>query len=107
MDEFKTELWIIAAMLPFGALAGFAALLRSNEEVTRRAVAGAMLNSSLFSAGFCALMFWAYGSENLLLNIGMSVMAGLGGNTAVGFGMKMWRSAVSSQLKNDEHDSEN
>lgn len=98
MDEFKFEFGVVLAMLPFGALAGFAALLRSEEELTWRAVVAAMLNSSLFSAAFCALMFWAYGSENILLNVAMSIMAGLGGNTAVGFGVRVWRTVVKSQL---------
>lgn len=102
MDEFKSELWIAAAMLPLGAVAGLAAFLRSKEPWSTKAAGAVMLNSAIFSSAFCMLMFWAYGSENSLLNIGMSLLAGLGGNTAVGIGLRAWASFVREQGKIDD-----
>lgn len=102
MDEFKNDLKTAIVMVGVGALAGVAALLRDKEPVTRRAIIGAVLNSGIFCGGFYLLMSWAYGNENFLLNVGMSVMAGLGGNTAIGIGMKTWGSFVKSASKGND-----
>jgi disulfide bond formation protein DsbB len=104
MEDFKHELMIAAAMLPLGAIAGLAAFLRSKEPWSAKAAAAVMLNSAIFSSAFCMLMFWNYGNENTLLNIGMSLIAGLGGNTAVGIGLKAWAAFVHEQGKDDSND---
>lgn len=99
MDEFKNDLKAAVIMVGVGALAGVAALLRDKEAVTRKAIIGAILNSGLFCGAFYLLMAWAYGTDAFLLNVGMSVMAGLGGNTAIGIGIQAWSSFVRSSVK--------
>lgn len=100
MQKLSDALWIALSMVPLGALAGLAALLRSSEPMTPRAVAAALLNSGILAGALCALMFhWLPGA--ILFNVGMSALAGLGGNTAVGFALKAWQSFLAAQLKGE------
>lgn len=78
------------AMFPLGALAGLAALLRSEAELTRRAVMSATLNSALLSGAMAALIFWKFGDTQIWLASGISVLAGLGGNTAIGIMLQVF-----------------
>lgn len=85
-------LWVALAMMWLGALAGLAAFLRTTKpdaKITLRAVGAAMLNSSLFCGAICVLMFHHFGNESILLTIGVSILAGLGGNSAIGFALQM------------------
>ena len=99
MQKLPDALWIAAAMIPLGAMAGLAALLRSKQELTSRGVLAAFLNSGILAAAICALMFHRF-PEAVLLNIALSLLAGLGGNTAVGFAIKGWQAVLTASLKN-------
>lgn len=85
-------IWVALAMMWLGALAGLAAFLRTTKpdaKITVRAIAAAMLNSALFCGAICTLMFHHFGAESLLLTIGVSILAGLGGNSAIGFVLQL------------------
>lgn len=89
------EDWILITIFPVCSFAGLAALLRSHRELTKRAVASAILNSGFFGVAVAALMFQRYGADSsLYLTIGVSILAGLGGNTAVDFGIEMLKTYV-------------
>ena len=83
-SEWKAAILAALAMIPLGALAGLAALLRSDANLTKRAIAAATLNSALFSGAIAALIFWKFGTNQVMLASGISILAGLGGNTAIG-----------------------
>ena len=67
-----------------GGLAGLAALLRSKDKLTRRAVASACLNSSLLSMAAAAMWWWHDPNVNFIALVFVSVMVGIGGNTSLG-----------------------
>ncbi len=84
--------WILLATLwPICSFAGLAALLRSEQPLTKRAVASAILNSGFFGVVVGAVMIHRFGSEALLLTFGIAVLSGLGGNTAVDFALELLR----------------
>lgn len=94
-DTVLTALGVAAAMVPFGAAAGYAALLRSKEPLTQRAIVSALLNSGLLS-GLVALVAFHYHPESWLLNIAFSLGSGLGGNSAIGMAMNVWANTLKS-----------
>ena len=80
-------LWLLLILGPLGSLAGCAALLRSGQELTRRAFWTAILNSGIFSLGVATLMLWRFGTEEIWLTCSVSIFAGLGGNAAIDFAL--------------------
>lgn len=98
-QEPLDPLHVALAMIPLGALAGLAALLRSQERITKRAVAAAMLNSAIFCAAISALMFWHFGDTQVFLNLGVSMLAGLGGNTLIGVAIRIMQGWAESHAK--------
>ena len=76
---------LFALIFGGGSLGGLAALLRSNNALTKRNVFSAMLNSGLIAL-VIALVWWAnYRDTNLFFLVGISILAGLGGATTLDF----------------------
>jgi hypothetical protein len=75
---------ILIATACLGGLAGLAALLRSDDDLTKRAIFSAVLNSSLLSLGSAALWWYYAPDSNFVVLMGVSVLIGLGGNTSIG-----------------------
>lgn len=99
MDDFKNNLGTLVALFVAGGFAGLAAFLRLKEPVTKVAMFSAFLNSAFFTVGFFALSVHFNGLENGWLNFGLSLMAGLGGNTAIGIGTRTWESVAEAIIK--------
>lgn len=91
---------VVLTMAGVGALAGVAALLRSKETLNARKLTAALLNSALFTAAISALMLHTYGLERLELNLTVSILAGLGGNTTLGIGINIWKALAESNFGN-------
>jgi len=75
---------IMATTFLLGGLAGLAALLRSTDEITKRAVCSACLNSSLISMAAAGLWRWYDPNANFIALMTVSVIIGIGGNTSIG-----------------------
>ena len=73
------------------ALAGLAALLRSEAQLTRKAVLSAALNSGLLGLAICLIWYTKF-TENLFLLVGLTIMAGMGGTATVEWAVKAFRS---------------
>ena len=89
------------AMVPTGAIAGLAALMRTKnkrEKITTREAVSAMMNSGILAGAICLLMYH-YSPDSHYLNVGLSALSGLGGNTAVGFTLLLRDALVESYLK--------
>lgn len=84
MDKIDAYAQFLATF-SLSSFAGLAALLRSGQKLSYRAVISAMLNSGLM--GLVIFMTWynLYGPENMWFLMGVSILAGLGGNTAIDF----------------------
>lgn len=88
---------VLLGLAPLCSFAGLAALLRSRQKPTYRAIASAMLNSGLFGVAIGAGMLWKFGTESFLLIIFVSTLAGLGGNAALDFGVELFMSWIRSK----------
>ena len=100
-DAVWDALCIAASMVPIGAAAGLAALLRSKQEATPRAIAAALVNSGLLAGALCLIMFH-FDPDAILWNIGISVLSGLGGNTAIGIVIQLWKNYVKALVKSND-----
>jgi len=75
---------IFITVFLLGGLAGLAALLRSKEELSRKAICGAIINSA-FCSLIVAMVWWnKYQETNFFFLMGVSILAGFGGNTTIG-----------------------
>lgn len=72
------------------SLAGVAALLRSSQELTVRTILSVILNTGILGLGISLLLF-TYFKDNAYFLIGLSVFAGLGGLTFVGFILQVFK----------------
>jgi hypothetical protein len=79
----KSHLWLLTAIVPCSSLAGLAALLRSDQPIDGRRIFSAVTNSGLFGLAIGSGMIWKYGIESWPLILSVSVLAGLGGNSAL------------------------
>lgn len=78
---------VFASIFLLAAVGGVAALLRSKTRITARLVISACLNSGLIGLVIALIWYSQYKDTNLWFLIGISVLAGLGGNTTIGFVM--------------------
>jgi len=102
MDDFKW--WLLAAIFPACSFAGLAALLRSHQPITARAIASATLNSGLFGVAVASAMIHYHGWESVHLTIGASILSGLGGNAALDFGIQLVKAYFGGDDRNtNEH----
>lgn len=72
------------------ALAGLAALLRSNAPLKAKSVTSALANSGLLGLGI-ALLWYTRAQDDIYLLVGVCVVAGLGGMTTVDFVLELVR----------------
>lgn len=86
--------WLLLAIFPTCSFAGLAALLRSDQEITKRALLSAIMNSGFFGVCVAALMLHRFGTESIYLTISVSVLSGLGGNAAIDFLVEAVKSYV-------------
>lgn len=78
---------VFASIFLLAAIGGVAALLRGKARLTARLVISACLNSGLIGLVIALIWYSQYKDTNLWFLIGISVLAGLGGNTTIGLGM--------------------
>ena len=89
--------WLVLIIFPTCSLSGLAALLRSNQPLTYRAIASAALNSGFFGVAVACLLIHYFGASALHITLGVSVLAGLGGNAALDFVLELLKSYVRSK----------
>ena len=82
-DKFNPLIIFITAFL-ISAMAGLAALLRSQQELTCRTILAVVLNTGILGLGM-ALVLFTFFKDNAYVLIGLCLFAGLGGLTLVGF----------------------
>lgn len=93
--------FLLSIIFPVTSLAGLAQLLRNGKELTRRSVFSALLYSGLLGVGTAALMDHFYGAENWALILGLSVLSGLGGTSAVDMTGIMISKAIKALAEKD------
>ena len=77
-------LWLFILAFMIAALAGVATVLRTVERITFRVILTAILNSG--ALGLCiALILFTWCKDNTWFLLGLCLLAGLGGMTALGF----------------------
>ena len=93
---------VLGLAFSLSSVAGLAALLRSNQQLTTRAVFSAFLNSGL-TGGVIGAIWWNWygGSGHPWFMLGVSTLAGLGGPVFLDFilqlsqdSLKDWAKAV-------------
>jgi len=93
-------LYLLLLLAPLGSLAGCAALLRSGQELSKRAFWTAILNSGLMATAIASGMFWHFGTEEAWLTISVSIFAGLGGTAVIDFMLALLISWVKNKTGN-------
>ncbi len=98
----KIEFWVLVVIIPLCSMAGVAAAFRASDregtKLTPIQIVSAALNSGLCSAAIAAIMFWYFGIEYLWLIVGVSVLAGLGGNVFIDFVVGLFQRNVEKWL---------
>jgi hypothetical protein len=84
MQERPDPISLAVTAFIAAGLAGVAALLRTSTKLTVRTVLSALLNAGALGAGLAMLLFTWLGDNTWFL-IGLCMLAGLGGMTALGF----------------------
>ena len=97
--KLSPDQWLLVALFPICSLAGLAALLRENKPPTKLEVASAVLNSGLFGCAVAALLIHYFGGVYWALILGVSVLAGLGGNVLIVFSLATARRRLSSVVE--------
>jgi hypothetical protein len=84
--ETHTPLQVFLSAFVLSSFGGLAALLRSNQEVTLRAVLSALMYSGGLGVVIALLLFNTFeGKGNIYVLLGISGLAGMGGMTLVDF----------------------
>lgn len=78
------SIFILSFLL--SGFAGLAALLRSGRDLTAVKLISALLNSGLLGLGICLYWYSKY-REDVYTLVGICVLAGLSGQTMIGFAM--------------------
>ncbi len=87
--------WLLFGGIFFVAsIGGLAALLRSGQELTKRQIASALLNSGILGLIIALFMYRRYGGEDPHLLFAVSTLAGFGGATAVDMAVQYFRKGV-------------
>lgn len=78
---------IFASAFAVSSFAGLAALLRSGKSITILAVCSAMLNTGMVGLAIALIWYTKFkgSEENIYFMIGLCVLSGLGGTTAIDF----------------------
>lgn len=84
VDPSVVSPWLLfGGVFIVASLGGLAALLRSGQDITRRQVASALLNSGLVGVIIALILWGRYGAEDPFLLFGVSILAGFGGATTI------------------------
>lgn len=82
---------VFLAAFGTSSFAGLAALLRSGKQLSKMAIASAMLNAGLL--GLVIAMVWWHqfsgSEENIYWLIGLCILSGLGGMTVIDFALQL------------------
>lgn len=96
LDPMKT----FASASGLGSLAGLAYLLRSGKELTRTAIASAMINSGLTSLAIAFLWFNYYREQNnTYFLLGICTLAGLGGASVTDLLVTLFKKNINNDQK--------
>lgn len=104
---FIEPLKLFGGIFVAASFAGLAALLRSKQKVSARAVVSAMLNSGFIGTVIGLIWYSQYKDTNLFFLVGVSILAGLGGSTTIDFVLQVARgrlgvATVTDQPKPDD-----
>lgn len=82
-QEDIDPLLLLILMGPIGSIAGVASLLRSGNELNKRAFATAFLNSGLIATASSATAFGYFGECEIWVSVAAGIVAGLGGGKLI------------------------
>lgn len=110
VDSMTAQLIDASPWLLFGgvfvvaSLGGLAALLRSGQDITRRQVCSALLNSGMLGL-IIAMSLWSrYGGKDPYLLLAVSVLAGFGGATTIDLLLQYTRKKLGLTPPPNNHD---
>ena len=90
MPDRLDPVTLFVTAFTISAMAGVAALLRTNKSLTIRIVASAALNSGALGMGIALVLFTVF-KENTWFLLGLCLLAGLGGMTFLGIVLTIFR----------------
>lgn len=97
--KWTEEEWLLAALFPVCSLSGLAAVLRTGKSPTKLEMASALLNSGLFGVAVAAIMLDHLQWESWRLIFGISILAGLGGNSLLVFCLSIAQRVLQSLIE--------
>lgn len=105
MQEHINPMIVFLSAFSIASFAGLAALLRTGDQVTKKSVTSAMLNSGLLSLALSLMLHKSY-RDNIYFLIGVCISVGLGGNPMVDFMLAWLKTKLNSgfPLKSKEFD---
>lgn len=109
MNDKLTPLQVFLLCFGISSLAGIAALLRSNKQLTARTIASASLYSGLFGLVIGLIWYNYFAPTNLFFLIGVSGLAGLGGVSLLDVLLQLIASGLKIRISveaDDEDDTE-
>jgi hypothetical protein len=106
MQEKLNPLGVFVSAFAISSFAGLAALLRAGEQVTKKSVFSAMLNSGILGV-IIALLWYASYKDNVHFLIGVCALAGLGGNTLIDFALSLLKSKLTTVMAVQPKESNN
>lgn len=102
-DVPYTALEILSFIFGVSSIAGLTRLLKSNKQLTTRAVLSAMLSTGLYSLGM-AFVLWKTMDADRELMTGLAILSGIGSQTAVEFIWTVIRNIIITQTGAPKHD---
>jgi ABC-type uncharacterized transport system permease subunit len=97
MDN-KNWFYLIVGVFFASSLSGLAALLRSRQKITKRAVTSSLLNSGFCGLACALLMIHKLGAESVPLVVAISILAGLGGTSVIDFLGELFKAYMQSRF---------
>lgn len=99
---------IFASAFAVSSFAGLAALLRSGKSITCLAVVSAMLNTGMVGLAIALIWYTHFkgSEENIYFMIGLCVLSGLGGTTAIDFIVTLCKRNGVTIIVSANHDSD-
>lgn len=91
--------FLLSIVVPITSLAGLANLLRSEKDISVRAVLSVILNSGLFGLAIAAYLLSKLGADSFGLVLSISILSGLGGNAAIDFALELFKTVVRNYAK--------
>ena len=92
------EIRMLAWVIPVCSFAGLAALLRSQQPLTGRAIVSAVINSAIFGLAVGWWLLWRVGSEHFGLIVSVSALSGLGGTAAIDFCIELLKTMLRNKV---------